>query len=53
MEKSAQKAIEKKIAPVEGEQGASKEAGSVSPPDNFGHGSAKSGGVSNQIPGEA
>ncbi len=53
MEKSAQKAVEKKIAPVEGEQGASKDAGSVEPNKNFGHSSASSAGVSNQIPGEA
>jgi hypothetical protein len=49
----AGKAVEKKIAPVEGEQGASKDAGSVEPNKNFGHGSASSGGVSSQIPGEA
>lgn len=45
-------AVEKKIAPVEGEQGAAKEAGSA-PPPSFGHGSAPSGGTSGSIPKEA
>jgi hypothetical protein len=49
---SAGKAVEKKIAPVEGEQGAAKEAGSA-PPPSFGHGSASSAGTSGQIPKEA
>ncbi len=52
MADTAEKAVLKKIAPVEGEQGAIKEAGSE-PNKNFGHGSASSGGVSGQIPGEA
>jgi len=52
MKDSAEKAVEAKIAPVEGEQGMAKEAGSE-PPKNFGHGSASSGGVGSQIPGEA
>jgi hypothetical protein len=49
---SAHKAVHKKIAPVQREQGASKEAGSK-PPPSYGHGSASSAGVSGQIPKEA
>jgi len=52
MKDSAGKAVEKKIAPVESEQGAAKEAGSK-PPQSFGHGSASSSGTSGQIPGES
>jgi hypothetical protein len=52
MKNEAEKAIEKKIAPVESEQGMAKEAGGE-PPENFGHGSASSGGTSTQIPKEA
>lgn len=49
---AASAAVEKKIAPVVGEQGAIKEAGSA-PPENFGHSSASSAGTSGQIPKEA
>ena len=52
MKDSAGKAVEKKLGSVEGEQGAPKEAGSA-PPSSFGHGSAKSEGVSGSIPKEA
>lgn len=52
MADEAKKAVESKIAPVESEQGAMKEAGGE-PPKCFGHGSASSGGVSSQIPGES
>ena len=52
MKNEAGKAVEKKIAPVEGEQGAAKEAGSE-PNKNFGHGSASSGGTSGSIPKES
>lgn len=52
MADEAEKAIKGKIAPVEGEQGAAKEAGSA-PPENFGHSSTPSAGVSGQIPKEA
>ena len=51
MKDSAEKAGVKKIAPVESEQGAAKEAGSA-PPPSFGHGSASSAGTSGQIPKE-
>jgi len=52
MKNEAGQAVEKKLASVEGEQGAPKEAGSQ-PPPSFGHGSAKSEGVSGSIPKEA
>ncbi len=53
MEKNeAGKAVEKKLASVEGEQGTPKEAGSK-PPKSFGHDSAPSEGVSGSIPKEA
>jgi len=52
MKNEAAKAVEKKISPVEGEQGAVKEAGST-PPPSYGHGSASSGGTSGQIPKDA
>jgi hypothetical protein len=52
MKNEAGKALEKKLASVEGEQGAPKEAGSE-PPANFGHGSATSAGVSGSIPKES
>lgn len=52
MKNEAESAVEKKIAPVEDEQGSIKEAG-ADPPENFGHDSAKSAGVSGQIPGES
>ncbi len=52
MKNQAGKAVEKKLGSVEGEQGAPKEAGSK-PPQNFGHGSAKSSGVSGSIPKES
>jgi hypothetical protein len=52
MKDSAAKAVEKKIGPVESEQGAPKDAGSA-PPPSYGHGSASSGGVSGQIPKDA
>lgn len=48
----AYKGVHKKITPVEGEQGAAKDAGGT-PNENFGHGSAKSAGVAGQIPKEA
>lgn len=52
MKNEAGNAVEKKLSSVEGEQGAPKEAGSA-PPPSFGHGSAKSEGVSGSIPKEA
>ena len=52
MKNSAEKAVEKKLSSVEGEQGAPKDAGSA-PPPSFGHGSAKSQGVSGSIPKES
>jgi hypothetical protein len=52
MKDSAGKAVEKKLSSVEPEQGAPKDAGSK-PPSNFGHGSAKSAGVSGSIPKES
>ena len=52
MKNQAEMAVNKKIAPVEGEQGAAKEAGSM-PPKSFGHASASSGGVGKSIPKEA
>lgn len=50
MKDEAGKAVHKKIKGVEGEQGAAKSAGSDAPGKNFGHSSAKSAGVSGQIP---
>jgi len=52
MKNEAGKAVEKKLASVEGEQGTPKEAGSE-PPKSFGHASASSGGVSGSIPKES
>jgi len=52
MKNQAGKAVEKKLAGVEKEQGAPKAAGSK-PPKNYGHSSAKSAGVSGSIPKEA
>lgn len=52
MKNSAGKAVEKKLASVEPEQGAPKDAGSK-PPKNYGHSSAKSAGVSGSIPKES
>ena len=52
MKDEAAKAVDAKIKPVEGEQGAIKEAGGE-PNKNFGHGSASSAGTSGQIPKEA
>ena len=52
MKNEAGKAVEKKLAGVESEQGSPKEAGSE-PPKNFGHGSVKSAGVSGSIPKES
>lgn len=52
IKKSAEKAVVKKLASVEPEQGAPKDAGSA-PPKNYGHASAKSAGVSGSIPKEA
>jgi hypothetical protein len=52
MKNQAGKAVEKKLASVEPEQGAPKDAGSE-PPKNFGHGSASSAGVSGSIPKES
>lgn len=52
MKNTAGKAVEKKLGSVESEQGAPKEAGSK-PPENFGHGSTPSAGVSGQIPKES
>lgn len=45
----AMAAVNAKISSVESEQGSPKSVGSE-PPDNFGHGSAKSAGVGGQIP---
>ena len=52
MKNEAGKAVEKKLASVEAEQGYPKDAGSP-PPKNFGHDSASSAGVSGSIPKEA
>lgn len=52
MKNSAGKAVEKKLRGVESEQGAPKEAG-TKPPKGYGHSSASSAGVGNQIPKEA
>lgn len=52
MANEAEKAVQQKLSSVEDEQGAPKEAGSK-PPENFGHGSASSGGVSGSIPKES
>jgi len=52
MKNEAEKAVEKKLSSVEGEQGAPKDVGSK-PPKNFGHDSASSGGVSESIPKES
>jgi hypothetical protein len=52
MKNEAGQAVEKKLASVEGEQGAPKDAGSE-PPKSFGHGSAPSAGVSGSIPKES
>ena len=52
MKNVAGKAVEKKLASVEGEQGAPKEAGSK-PPKSYGHGSAPSAGTSGQVPKES
>ena len=52
MKNTAGKAVEKKLKSVESEQGAPKSAG-AKPNKNFGHGSAKSGGVGGSIPKES
>jgi hypothetical protein len=52
MKNEAGKAVEKKLAGVESEQGSVKEVGSE-PPKNYGHDSAKSEGVSGSIPKES
>jgi len=52
MKDEAGKAVSQKIKGVEGEQGATKEAGGE-PPENYGHASAPSQGVSGSIPKEA
>ncbi len=49
MKEEAKKAVERKIKPVEGEQGAPKSAGAT-PNKNFGHGRSPSAGTSGQIP---
>lgn len=51
MKNEAEKAVEGKLGSVEQEQGAPAEVGSE-PPENFGHGSVKSQGVSGSIPKE-
>jgi hypothetical protein len=51
MKNEAGKAVEKKLASVESEQGAPSGVGSE-PPKSFGHSSAKSDGVSGSIPKE-
>jgi len=51
MKNEAGKAVETKLSSVGGEQGAPKEVGSE-PPPSFGHGSAKSEGVSGSVPKE-
>lgn len=48
----AEAAVQAKLASVEGEQGAPKEAGSE-PPKSYGHGSAPSAGVGGSIPKES
>lgn len=51
MAKDAEAAVKAKVSSVESEQGSFAEAGG-DPPPNFGHDSAKSGGVAgNLIPG--
>ncbi len=51
MAKDAEEAVKAKVRSVEDEQGSFAEAGG-DPPPNFGHDSAKSGGVAgNLIPG--
>ena len=52
MADEAEKGVQSKIASVESEQGSAKEVG-TEPNEDFGHGSAKSAGVSGQIPGES
>ena len=52
MKNEAERAVEAKLSSVEGEQGSPKEVGSE-PPKSYGHGSAKSEGVSGSIPKEA
>jgi hypothetical protein len=52
MKNEASKAVEKKLSSVEGEQGSPKDVGSE-PPQNYGHSSAKSEGVSGSIPKES
>lgn len=52
MKNEAGAAVEKKLAGVESEQGTPKEVG-AEPPKSYGHGSAKSEGVSGSIPKEA
>ncbi len=52
MKNEAGKAVEKKLASVEPEQGAPRDAGSE-PPKDYGHGSTPSAGVSGQIPKES
>jgi hypothetical protein len=47
----AEQGVVKKLGEVEGEQGMPKEVGSE-PPENFGHSSAASQGVSGAIPKE-
>ena len=51
MKNEAEKGVMAKLAAVESEQGDAKSVGSE-PPKSFGHGSAKSEGVSGQIPVE-
>ena len=51
MKNEAEQAVVGKLSSVEGEQGSPKEVGSE-PPENFGHDSAKSAGVSGSIPKE-
>jgi hypothetical protein len=51
MKNEAASAVEKKLSTVESEQGAPSGIG-TEPAENFGHGSAKSEGVSGSIPKE-
>jgi hypothetical protein len=52
MKNEAEAAVVSKLGSVESEQGSPKEVGSE-PPESFGHGSAKSEGVSGAIPKES
>jgi len=52
MKNEAEAAVTKKLSGVESEQGSPKDVG-AEPPKTYGHGSAKSEGVSGSIPKES